>query len=374
MQTRLQIAALAMLVAVPAFAAAPASNPYTVQENVPGVIKGTMDITFGTRTQLDQTGKAPRPGAVDVYTVNIEVGNAVLFQGKVERRPWLPTSFLGTTLQDGYLSFDLNSIIRNPANPTQTAVAGKWIGATTLDGGGKYSLIQSPADKGRVRLSTNAVGATAASQANFNGEILGRKPAQAGLWGLADRATTEVTKTYGTYVNGVVVAHTVKGADPVKFNNVALAAGPVSVYPETVVNGSIDYDSEEGNWYLDVTASYASNGATFRDRYSGSISWTEDPARKTNGKGYYTFNVRVNEKPVAEADLFKVQDAFAAFFSTDSKVPGFTGRIDYVDSFRGDTVIGSKVTYAVDGNQISKIQSMNLAKMLMLMIGPFNDE
>jgi hypothetical protein len=372
MMTRLQVAALAMLVVAPAFGQAP--NPYTALENVPGVIKGTMDITFGTRTQLDQTGKAPRAGAVDVYTVNLEVGNAVQFQGRVERRPWLPTSVLGTTLQEGYISYDLNSIIRNPANPTQTAIAGRWIGAMSLDGTGKYSLVQSPADKGRIRLLTNAVGTTPAATTNFNGEIFGRKPPQAGLWGLADRATTEVTKTYGRYVNGVVVAHTVKGADPVRFNNVALAAGPVSVYPETIVSGSIDYDAEEGNWYLDVTASYASGGATMRDRYSGSISWTEDPNRRSNGKGAYTFNVRVNEKPVSEADLFRVQDAFAAFFATDNQVPGFTGTISYVDTFRGDTVTASKATYAVDGNQVSRIQAMNLAKILMLMIGPFNDE
>jgi hypothetical protein len=373
MMTRLQLAALA-LIAAAAPALSQQANPYTALENVPGVIKGTMDITFATRTQLDQTGKAPRPGAVDTYTVDLEVGNAVLFQGKIERRPWLPTSFLGTTLQDGYLSYDLNSLIRNPANPTQTAVAGRWIGAMTLDGGGKYSLVASPADKGRIRLSANAVGTTPASTANFNGEIQGRRPEQAGLWGLATRASTEATKTYGRYVNGVVIAHTVRGADPVKFNNVALAAGPVSVYPETVLNGSIDYDAEEGNWYLDVMASYTSGGTMLRDRYSGSISWTEDPNRKANGKGYYTFNVRTNEKPVTEADLFKTQDAFAAFFATDNKVPGFTGTISYVDTFRGDSVIASKVVYAVDGNQVSKIQEMNLAKILLLMVGPFNDE
>ena len=115
MMTRFQIAALAMMAAAPALAQQ--ANPYTALETVPGLIKGTMDITFATRTQLDQTGKAPRPGALDTYTVDIEVGNAVLFQGKIERRPWLPTSFLGTTLQDGYLSYDLNALIRNPANP-----------------------------------------------------------------------------------------------------------------------------------------------------------------------------------------------------------------------------------------------------------------
>ena len=97
-----------------------------------------------------------------------------------------------------------------------------------------------------------------------------------------------------------------------------------------------------------MNATYASGGATMRDRYSGSIAWTEDPARKTNGKGSYTFNVRVNEKPVSEADLFRVQDAFEAFFATDDKLPGFNGKISYVDTFRGDRWSPPKVTYAVD--------------------------
>jgi hypothetical protein len=373
MLNRSWVAALALLAAIPAQAQAPA-NPYTALAAMPGAIKGTMDITFATRTSVDTNG-APRAGAVDIYTANLEVANSVIFQGKIERRPWLPTSVLGRTLQDGYIAFDLSTIIRNPANPAQTALAGKWIGAMTLDGDGKYSLAQSPADKGRVRISTNAVGATPAATANYNGEIQGRLPAQAGLWGLASRATREVTKTYARYVNGQVVAHTVKGADPVAFNNVTLAAGPLSVYPETTINGSIDYDAEEGNWYVDVNMTYATGGSTLRDRFSGSISWTEDPARKTNGKGFYTLNVRVNDKPVAEADLFKPQvDAAEAFFATDNQVPGFTGRIDYVDTFRGDSVVASKVTYAVDGAQVSKIQAMNLTKVLLLMVGPFNDE
>ena len=67
-----------------------------------------------------------------------------------------------------------------------------------------------------------------------------------------------------------------------------LRLGPreISIAIECFRNGkSADYDAEEGNWYLDVTASYATGGTTLRDRYSGSISWTEDTNRKTNGKG-----------------------------------------------------------------------------------------
>jgi hypothetical protein len=55
-------------------------------------------------------------------------------------------------------------------------------------------------------------------------------------------------------------------------------------------------------------------------------------------------------------------------------VPGFTGRIDYVDKMDGETVTSSKVTYKVAATEASKIQVANLAKILMLMIGPFNDE
>ena len=55
-------------------------------------------------------------------------------------------------------------------------------------------------------------------------------------------------------------------------------------------------------------------------------------------------------------------------------IPGFTGTISYVDTFQGDDTIASKVVYAVDGNQVSRIQAMNMAKLLLLMVGPFNDD
>lgn len=356
------------------------SGGFTDATTTPGAIKGTMDIKFGTRTAEDTTGRAPKGspaiGAVDTYATNIEIANSIIFQGNIERRPWMPTSVLGRTLQEGYLSYDLKASLRNPNNPSQTAVLGSWIGAMLLDGNGKYTLASPPEGKGRLRVATNAVGNIAGFTSNFAGDLQGRLPPQAGLWGVADRASRQATKTYTRYVNGQTLAITVKGADPLSFNGVTLAQGPLAAYPETRVSGSIDYDPEEGNWYVDIAATYSVAGNAMRDRYSGTIRWVEDPARKTNGKGVYTINVRVNEKPTTEADAFKGAGGSAeeAFFASDNTVPGFAGTVSYQDTFERDKVIASKVAYAVDANQVSKIQTMNFAKVLLLMVGPFNDE
>ena len=228
-----------------------------------------------------------------------------------------------------------------------------------------------------MRIATNAVGSVPASINNFGGTIQGKVPQQSGLAAYIGSAASTVTQTYTYYTgSGAVVTHTIKGADPVKFNNVKLGGGPLSVYPDTIVNGTANYDPEEGNWYLDITAAYSSGGMQYNDHYTGSIAWTEDPNRKANGKGYYSFNLRMNEKPVSPSDLFKASDAVADFFATNNTIPGFTGTVTYVDTWNSDAsnVIASKVVYAVDGNQVSRIQTMNLNKILMLMVGPWNDE
>ena len=344
-------------------------------------IKGSMQIAFNTRNEFDTTGKAPLGspalGAVDTYTVDLDILNSVVFRGTIERRPWIPSAILGRTLQEGYFDYDLRTLLKNPANPAQTVTLGGWIGGLTLDGYGKYNLAQSPEGMGNLRVATDSIGAVAGFVSNYGGEIQGRVPEQAGLMGIADRASKQVDKTYTRFVNGQTVKHVVQGADPLEFMGVTLAQGPLAAYAESRVNGSIDYDAEEGIWYLDVNTTYSVEGAQQRDRYSGTIRWNEDPNRESNGMGYYEVNVRLNEKATSEADAFAAAttaDAEAAFFATDVSVPGFTGRVSYVDTFEGESVIASKVSYAIASSSASKVQTMNLAKILLLMVGPFNDE
>ena len=380
MRLTLAAAAAALMLVSPSAVFAQ-SQSFTATATLKDAIKGTMKIDFGTRTNLDTTGKAPQGspalGASDVYSVDLDVNNSVIMRGKIQRQPWIPSAILGRTLQDGYFDFDVRWLLKNPSNPSQTVTLGGWVGAMTLDGNGVYHLAQPPEGKGRLRMAIDSVGAIAGFLSNFGGDIQGRVPPQAGLMGLADRASKKVNKTYTRLVNGQAVKVEVQGADPLAFKGVTLAQGPLAGYAESQINGSIDYDSEEGIWYLDAIVTYNADGAQQRDRYSGTIRWTEDPNRKSNGKGVYDVNVRVNEKPTTEADAFKAAtstDAEAAFFATDVSVPGFTGKIAYVDTFRGDSVTASQVVYNVDGNSVSKQQTMNFAKVLLLMTGPFNDE
>ena len=352
------------------------SDPASMQ----GAIKGTMEITFDTRTATDMTGKAPEGspalGARDKYALDLDILNSIVFRGSIERQPWIPSSILGRTLQPGYFDYDMRAILKNPANPAQTVTLGGWVGGLTVDGNGEYFLAQPPEGMGELRIATDSIGSVSGFVSKFGGEIQGRVPEQAGLMGLADRASKRINKTYSRLVDGKTVTVTVEGADPLEFQNVVLAQGPLAGYPESRINGSIDYDPEEGIWYLDIGVSYNVAGAQMRDRYSGTIRWNEDPNRDKNGMGAYEVNVRLNEKPATEADAFAAAtgDAESAFFAADVTVPGFTGKVSYVDTFEDESVVSSKVTYSIDANAASKIQTMNFAKMLLLMVGPFNDE
>ena len=101
------------LIAGPVLAAEDYSTPVDQKD----AIKGTMEIDFGTRTQLASDGKSPAPGATDTYKTTLEVMNSVVFQGAIKRQPWLPTKILGRTAQDGMLEYDLTMVLRNPKNP-----------------------------------------------------------------------------------------------------------------------------------------------------------------------------------------------------------------------------------------------------------------
>src|ERR1700737_4060311 len=118
----LAAAAALFLAAGPVLAADDYSTPVSQKD----AIKGTMQIDFGTRTNLASDGKSPAPGATDVYKTVLEVMNSGVAQGAIARQPWLPTKLLGRTAQDGFLEYDLALVLRNPKNPTQTVTLGKW--------------------------------------------------------------------------------------------------------------------------------------------------------------------------------------------------------------------------------------------------------
>jgi hypothetical protein len=375
--TALSATALCLTLASQAFAAGDFATP----ASSPKAITGSMTIQFQTRIEKDTTGKVPQGspalGVLDTYTTDLTVLDSVVFQGRVVRQPWLPTTTLGRTAQTGYLGYELKAILKNPSNPSQTRTLGNLVGATTLDGTGKYTLDAAPEGKGPLRIATDSIGNITGFTSPYTGVIEGRVPEQAGLWGMASRASKKVNKEYARYVDGKIVKHAVAGAEPMVFAGVQLAQGPLAGYPASRVTGSIDYDAEQSIWYVDVSAAYTYEGAALKDRYSGTIRWVEGPTRAKDGKGWYELNVRINEKAGAENAVFASEKPAAAedaFFAADASVPGLGGKINYIDTMEGETVTESKITYEVTSEQASKIQVMNFAKILLLMVGPFNDE
>jgi hypothetical protein len=258
--------------------------------------------------------------------------------------------------------------VLNPANLSQKRTVGKWVGTVPISTNGEYN-VEGTADSAH-RIAVDAIGKAAAFTDKFGGKLIGKgkKPANA--------------VTYIRQLAGKEVKVEVKNTDPMRFESLALAMGPSQNYPRTTVNGNLDYDYETGNYYTNgIRFNYQVAGKDTEDLVTGSIKWVEDPNRASNGKGQYEFNLRWNEaktKPSTEADAFAKLSDEEAFFAVDNSVPSLTGNIVYEDQMVsvGDKQLpgNSKVKYALNANQLTKVQVMNFFKLWMVCIGPTNDE
>lgn len=353
-----------------------AQDPAPLTED--GVITGTMNIDFATRTNLDTSGDLKEGsaaiGAKDTYKFTLAVAKTTEFSGEIARKPKLYSRLISSTKQPGSLYYNINISVLNPANLSQKKTVGKWVGEVPLDAAtGTYDLaggskIDPPSP---LRIDIDAAGSAQAFKDPFAGKFVGK----------AEKKESLGSKIYERVVNGKKTTITVKRSDPMKFQGVELAKGPVSLYPRTIVNGALDYDYETYNYLTDgITLTYTVGGKEVTDKITGSIKWIEDPNYKTNGKGYYDFNLRFNEeknKPAqTEGAAFAADSDEAAFFSVDTSIPTLTGKIEYVDSFvpGSDTVQASKVTYALNANKLTKQQIVNFFKLWLIAVGPTNDD
>lgn len=373
MNSKLRPLCLALVIAA-ATNVAHAQDANLITEN--NVVNGTINIDFGTRTNLDTSGDlkkgSPALGAKDSYKLNLSVAKTTEYSGEVIRQPKLYSSILGRTKQDGRLYYDLKIAVLNPKDLTQKKPVGNWVGEVPLDANsGTYDLAGGRANGTPLRISIDAVGQAQAFTDPFAGKLIGKSEKKESLG----------AKLYTRVVGGKEVKIEIKKADPMTFQGIELAKGPVSIYPRTTVNGRLDFDYETSNYLTDgITFAYAVNGKETIDKVTGSIKWVEDGNYATNGKGYYDFNLRFNEdknKPAqGEAAAFEGQSDEAAFFSVDTSIPSLTGTIEYVDSFvpGTDTVSASKVTYKLNANKLTRQQIVNFFKLWMIAIGPTNDD
>jgi hypothetical protein len=350
----------------PMFLGAQAPEPVTM----PGIITGKMNITFKSRTDLDDKGK-PAKGALDTYDFVMNVAQTTEYAGKITRQPQLTGDMLGRVMQPAQLVYSMDLAVLNPTNLAQKKTIGKWVGTVPISTTGEYQLAGLPDSQHRI--AVEAIGKAQAFTEKFDGKLTGKGKKTSGVM------------AYVRQFQGKEVKVEVKNSDPMRFDNIVLAAGPSLNYPRTTVNGNLDYDYETGNWYTNgIRFKYNINGVDVQDVVTGSIKWDEDENRATNGKGYYDFNLRFNEDKnksmSTEADAFASLSDEEAFFAVDNSVPSLTGRVSYEDTFVGggsseDPIpAASKVTYALDANRLTKQQAVNFFKLWMICVGPTNDE
>lgn len=334
-----------------------------------GVIKGTMEIDFPTRYQLDSDG-SPKKGVKDAYKLDLNVAKTMQYSGVVYRVPRLTkdSAIIGEReTQGNQLEYSVDLIVINPNDPTQKKAVGKWVGVVPIDGNGVYDLAGT--EKSAHRVQVDAMGKASAFTEKFGGMLTG-KP--------RERKESKAIEFVRKIANKEVKV-SVTNSDPMRFDNVVLAMGPAAIYPKTIVQGSLDYDYDTGNWLTSgLKFRYNLDGKDYEDVVTGTIKWVEDPSRATNGKGRYEFNLRFNEAKHAaastEADAFAAMSDEEAFFAVDNSIPALTGTIEYVDQMSDERVTQSKVTYNLNANKLTKQQIVNFFKLWIIGIGPINDE
>lgn len=340
------------------------------------VIVGTMQIDYNTRTTKDTTGNlkegSSAKGAKDKYKVDLTVAKTTGYAGEIRRQPNLFSKIIGKKEQSAQIEYSLDLAVINAKDPKQKKVVGKWAGTVPIDeASGAYDLAGGSAQESALRMKVDATGAASGFEEKFGGRLVGK----------ATKKESLAEYHYKRLIGDREVQIVVKKSDPMRFEQIKLAKGPSENYPNTIVNGRLDYDYETSNWYTDgIRFSYTVDGKTVEDVVTGSIKWVEDPQRASNGKGYYEFNLRFNEEknkaPKTEADAFKKMSDEDAFFAVDNAVPCLTGRVSYVDSMvaGSEQPASSKVNYNLHANKLTKQQIVNFFKLWMICVGPTNDE
>ena len=92
-------------------------------------------------------------------------------------------------------------------------------------------------------------------------------------------------------------------------------------------------------------------------------------------KGYGMGKAGEGKNTVHQTKKLSDEDAF---FAVDNTVPSLSGTIEYTDTFVGGssakTPGSSKLVLNLDAYQLTKQQILSLHKLLLFIVGPFNDE
>jgi hypothetical protein len=327
-------------------------------------IKGESTIRFNTRTATDADGK-PQAGITDKYMFSVNVANSVQLRGSIDSLPYIH-KLVGSS-QEARLDITIESDVVNPKNPKQTRNVGRIYGTVPVDQKNVYRYTD-----GNLKQVVFPVGTAKGFESNYKGLALGKPPASSGFLEKLKSEAMNVTKM----VKGQAVTIAVTKFDKMEFQDHVLGSGPVQIYPDATVKGSMIYDYGRTAWYFDnVTVTYALDGKQLQDKLTGNIRWVESPNRSANGEGEYQFDIRVNEPAQTEAAAFAGPTDESAFFATDDAIAALTGVIKYKDTINDETVTSSALTIDLVGNKLTKQQAMYLAKLLFVSLAvPLNSE
>lgn len=322
-------------------------------------IRGNMNIVFNTHQN-----PAGTKGIQDIYDINLNVANSILFHGKMTDRPQIIDGWISkAVVQPRSLKYNVSCDVMNPKNPAQVKKnISTLAGFVNIASSGEYNY--------NGGLGFSVLDRMAGSDSKFSGVAAGKPLIRPSNWlDTLQLQTVNITRS----VNGQTRTIALKKYDKMEFRSLVLAAGPVPIYQDATVNGEMLYDYDKNTWFFNnvhVTypaVSSSGESITKSDTISGTIRWVEDENRKVNGKGEYQFDVRVNEPIASDASAFTAPSTDeSSFFAADAtSYPGLTGTMKYQDTIKNDLTMASAVTIDLTGNNITKQQLMILNKMII---------
>lgn len=333
------------------------------QSNKPVFAKGTMGIAFQSRVQA---------GASDVYSLNVNVADSVLFRGFVTNTPIIASDGIigGPTIKrPSSLGYAVDLDVVNPNNPTQTKNIGKLYGVVPIRMNGTYDF-----NSGSVKVHVYATGRAPEYNSKYGGTAKGKAIFK--QKNMMQELRQEAMRVTGQN-KGKTTSLAVTNYDFMDFTQHRIAGGPVGVYPESTVDGRMVYDRDRIAWYFNgLTITYPQENMQKIDRLSGSVRWVEQPKKGQVREGEYQFDIRVNEPLATEASAFTPGGSDEqSFFEADTAVAAMLGTWKYRDSFSGEKVSQSTVAIDLVANKLTKTQVMNLTKLLLFTAAvPFNSE
>lgn len=332
----------------------------TTQAPTQFTIKGEMTIDYNSRINSESNG-SPKEGFTDLYTFSVNVADSAIFRGKIENRPFIKKTF-GSN-QTGQIAYSSECDIVNPKNPAQTKNVGRFYGIVPIDENNVYRFTD-----GNLKAAIFGLGNAKAFESKFSGYALGKPP--------TNSSSVKESLSFFKSIGGKTVATKVTNYDKMEFKELLLASGPVSIYPETTLNGPMIYDYGRSAWHFkNIGAAYVFDNKRLQDTLTGDIRWVESPNRKSSGEGEYVFDIRVNEPAPNENAIFAPVADENAFFAEDTANPSLIGTMKYKDVILNGKVTRSTIKIDLVANKLNKQQTMYMFKMLFFVaVVPFNAE